>query len=323
MVFVYYNKFCQQIRIKTHLDVLSSSIWLNAHLGSEKIYFVNWYKSGIHVVGDIVNAQGHILTLEEIKTKFGLRTNYLNYFTVRSLVRKYIEKNCTGFNFDFVRPHVPLCIRILLGSGTGSKNIYQVLQESCTITSKNEIKWNTYFNIEYSHSLWRTFYKICFYCIQDNKYIWFQYCILHKILGVRDLLFKTKISNTDKCRLCGDYSETIIHLLADCPKSVTLLENLISWIHSNNVGRIHLDRINKILGNADSDKNFWPLNFILTVTRFYIFISTKDSKQLNIYCLQNLIKKKYEEEEILSKLNSNEASFRKKWSVWSNIFSNI
>ena len=116
--------------------MLSSSIWLNAHLGSEKIYFANWYKSGLHVVGDIVNHQGHILTLEEIKTKFHLRTNYLNYFTVRSLVKKYIEKNCTGFNFDFVRPYVPLCIRILLGSGTGSKNIYQVLQESYTIHQK-------------------------------------------------------------------------------------------------------------------------------------------------------------------------------------------
>ena len=53
------------------------------------MYFVNWYKSGIHVVGDIVNPQGHILTLEEIKTKFGLRTNYLKYFTVRSLVKIY------------------------------------------------------------------------------------------------------------------------------------------------------------------------------------------------------------------------------------------
>ena len=149
-----------------------------------------------------------------------------------------------------------------------------------------------------------------FYCIQDKKFVWFQYRILHKILGVRDLLFKTKISNTDKCRLCGDYSETITHPLADCPKSVTLWENLVSLIHSNNVGRIHLDRLNKILGYTD--KNFWPLNFILTITRFYIFISARDSKQLNIYCLQKLIKKKYEDEEILSKLNSNEASFRKK-----------
>ena len=61
-------------------------------------------------------------------------------------------------------------------------------------------------------------------------------------------------------------------------------------------------------------------NFILTVTGFYIFISAKDSKQLNIYWLQNLIKKKYKEEEILLKFNSNEASFRTN-SLFGEIFS--
>ena len=71
-------------------------------------------------------------------------------------------------------------------------------------------------------------------------------------------LFKKK-SNTDKCRLYGDYSETITHVLDDCPKSVTLWENLVSWIDSNNVGRIHLDRINKILGYTELDKNLWHL----------------------------------------------------------------
>ena len=94
--------------------MLSSSIWLNAHLGSEKIYYVNWYKSGIHVVGDIVNPQGHILTLEEIKTKFGLRTNYLNYFTVRSLVNKTTAAVCISRRVPQGKKYYieifPLCI---------------------------------------------------------------------------------------------------------------------------------------------------------------------------------------------------------------------
>ena len=35
-------------------------------------------------------------------------------------------------------------------------------------------------------------YKICFYSIEDNEYIWFQYRILHRILGVCDLLSEMK-----------------------------------------------------------------------------------------------------------------------------------
>ena len=74
--------------------------------------------------------------------------------------------------------------------------------------------------------------KICFYSMEDNEYILFQYHILHRILGVRDLLSKI-ISDTDNCRLCGEHSEAITHLLSECTKSNRLWENLLSWIKQN------------------------------------------------------------------------------------------
>ena len=126
-------------------------------------------------------------------------------------------------------------------------------------------------------------YKICFYLIEDNEYIWFQYRILHRILGVCDLLSKMKIPDTDNCRLCGDHSETITHLLSECTKSISLWENVLSWIQSSINIRIDLNKVNKIF--TEQDQTFWPLNFI----RFYIFTSAKKSGQLNIYYLQNLV----------------------------------
>ena len=42
-----------------------------------------------------------------------------------------------------------------------------------------------------------------------------------------------KKSDTDNCKLYGEHSETITHLLSKCTKSISLWENLLSWIQSS------------------------------------------------------------------------------------------
>ena len=320
-VFTYFNKFSQNVMYKTNLDILSTNLWLNKPLGTENIYFVDWFKNGIHVIGDIVKSDGHLLTLDEIKNRFGFKPNFFNYFTMRSLLKKFIEQNSFSNNFEFHRPYIPLNIRLLVGPQAGSKNIYKVFQQSCGIVPNNELKWNQ--SLDCNVIPWRPLYKSCFYSILDNHYAWFQYRILHRILGVQDLLFKVKISDTNKCRLCGEQKETIIHLFTECRKSVVLWENLLSWIHSNVTIRIELNKADKILGYVQPDSNFWSLNLILTVTRYYIFTCAKATRQLNIYHLQSVIKQKYLEQETLSKLSNKNDFFEKNWSVWKNIFINI
>ena len=245
------------------------SLWLNKPLGTENIHFVDWVNAGVHVVGDIIKQDGQILALDEMKTTFGFIVNYLNYFTVRGLVKRFLEQNPMNTTFDYCRPYVPLNIKVLMGSQTGSKNIYRVLQQSGGNMYNNELKWNQ--SLEVSDIPWRLVYKSCFYSLLDNDYVWFQYRILHRILGVQDHLFKLKVSNTDKCRLCGDKKETITHLFSECTKSATLWQNIVSWIQSNMSIKIDLEQIEKILGYAKVDSKFWPLNLILLVTRFYIF----------------------------------------------------
>ena len=87
--------------------------------------------------------------------------------------------------------------------------------------------------------------------------------------------------------------------------------------------RIELNKADKILGYVQPDSNFWSLNLILSVTRYYIFTCAKATHQLNIYHLQSAIKQKYLEQETLSKLSNKNEFFEKNWSVWKNIFINI
>ena len=269
IVFTYFNQFCQLVKPKTNLDISCTSVWSNKQLGTENIYFADWFKNGIHVIGDIIKQDGHVLTFDDIKTTFGFTPNYLNYFTVRGLVKRYIGQNPISGRFHFCRPYIPLYIKVLIGSQTGSRNIYRVFQQNVGNIAKNELKWNQ--TLECTDIPWKLIYKSCFYSVLDNDYVWFQYRILHRILGVQDNLFKIKISDTDICRLCGEQKETTIHLFSECSKSAALWEDLTSWINSSMSIGITLNKLDKILGYTKLDGKFWPINLILSVTRHYIF----------------------------------------------------
>ena len=146
---------------------------------------------------------------------------------------------------------------------------------------------------------------------------------LYMILGSNEYLNKLKISDSNLCSLCGNQSESIMHLFSDCIESSKLWINVKNWIKNLILHILDLNRIAKILGYTTCDENFWLLNFLLLIVRNYIFTCSKQNRHLNIYNLQRIVKEKYLEQESLSKLNSQHEKFKKRWTVWKNLFCNI
>ena len=50
------------------------------------------------------------------------------------------------------------------------------------------------------------------------------------ILGTNEYLNKLKISDSNLCSLCGNQSESIMHLFSDCIESNELWINVKNWI---------------------------------------------------------------------------------------------
>ena len=130
--------------------------------------------------------------------------------------------------------------------------------------------------IEPTSDSWSTIYKICFYTLQDNTFIWFQYHVLHRILGVQQLLYKIKLSNTENCRLCNEHSETILHLFLDCQESNNLWENVTSWINTSLNMQLHLDINMKILGNIKTRSQFLAFKFYTFSNKTLYFYQSKE-----------------------------------------------
>ena len=78
-----------------------------------------------------------------------------------------------------------------------------------------------------------------------------------------------------------------------------------------------------ILGYLSTDNKFWPLNFILTMTRQYIYKCSKKGHILNFYELHKHIMHKYKEQKSLFALGLREERFNRNWSFWSNLFHGI
>ena len=116
-------------------------------------------------------------------------------------------------------------------------------------------------NFNINDEIWQNIFKACIKSVIDNDLVWFQYKILFNILNTNEYLYKIKISNSNLCRLCVEYPETILHLFAKCKEVQDLRQNLNSWIR--NKLSIHIDLFDsrKILGYEDSDYTFLATKF--------------------------------------------------------------
>ena len=54
---------------------MSTSIWFNPCIATNNLYFSDWYKHGILVIGDIVNLEGNMFTLDELRQKYKFKIN--------------------------------------------------------------------------------------------------------------------------------------------------------------------------------------------------------------------------------------------------------
>ena len=77
-----------------------------------------------------------------------------------------------------------------------------------------KLKWSI--DYEITDDEWHSFFQIPFCSVRDTAIQYFQYRILHRVLGLNTLLFKMKMTDSPKCSFCHTEDETIEHFFWDC-----------------------------------------------------------------------------------------------------------
>ena len=311
--------------IKCKHDILSSSLWYNKKIAQYPLFISNWFQNGIHFVGDILDDNGNIRSIEDLTRNYHLNNiNFLEYHKVNILIKRFLGKYRNTFgNFASVTyPIIPQHLSILYKNRSGARDMYDLVN-SRNVELKGKMKWNLEFETEIDNFSWRTVFKACFKTTKDTSLIWLQYRILSRIIGTRELLYKLKIHDTDLCRLCGQEIETIIHLFCKCTKSIDLWNDLRIWICNLTQLGFSLDPQSIILGYLLNEANFEPINIIYMIVKQYIFHCAYFKRPLNIFTLQNQIKRSFIEQEMLAKINFTVDKFNKVYDVWRPLFQSI
>ena len=152
---------------------------------SQNIYFFpNWYNKGIVFVKDVVDKNGHFLSLRDISNIYKLdNIGFLDYYKMKILINKSLSQNLDGINNYSLGPVIPHHTTILYVNKKGSKDMYNTLNHN-QLEPKMKKKWNEDLNIIIDSITWKAIFKVCFKVLNDNSSIWFQYRLLNRILGV-------------------------------------------------------------------------------------------------------------------------------------------
>ena len=157
----------------------------------------------------------------------------------------------------------------------GCWQLYQQLNkqvENCVLRKK----WCSILIIDINEKDWEQIYKICFKTMQINDLVWFQYRIIHRIVGTHSYMRKLKISATSSSRFCNVSKETLIHLFTSCPAVLEFWNNLKKWLQQ----QFNLHTI--IFGVLEKDIDFFSRNCVILITKKIIFDRARNAKILKV-----------------------------------------
>ena len=77
------------------------------------------------------------------------------------------------------------------------------------------VKWTSTFETIESKD-WNHIFGMPFSITRDSSLQWFQYRIIHRIIGTNYFLYKIKYKTSAECSFCHDMPETIEHIFWEC-----------------------------------------------------------------------------------------------------------
>ena len=304
--------------IKTSDDIYCSCIWNNTNIciDNTPIFYKHWYDRNIHFVQDLINDNADFLTQRQLEEKYGLRTNFLEYYGVKQAIKRFINK--TNIDLDYnIRCNifVPLNIKSIIKCGSGCKIIYAImLGKAHSPTSKE--KWSEIVNL--TDDEFNEIYKRPFKSTKSTKLQWFQFRINHRILGTNVLLAKMGVRQNDLCTFCLHEPETICHIFWECNKIQLFWHNLRDYIFRETNKDIDINKKSALFGQQFNDC-MCEKNVILLNARFFIY----KCKMQNTIPNLNLFKQEFKRyilcEKVIAANNCMLDDFHRRWSLWRNI----
>ena len=321
-IFSSWIEFQHKYKATSKESAACTPLWNNPKISTTAIFNSNLYKNGCTYIADLCDTKYQIYDIPTIRRTYKTTPNFLEYLRMTKGLNNYLIT--LPENNRNIKPIQPLFTSLMNKYKKGSRIFYNTLIKKDHLEAPNfKFKWSSQLSKSFTDSDWKKFFNICHYTIHDNDLKWFQYKIIHKILGTNSLLFKISISTSNLCRACNEFEETDDHLFFTCRISATLIDELCILIHNITGIQLSPTLTEVLLGKLDNTKTTSTYNIIFLIFKHYLFrtITTNTTPSLDGF-LQKL-KRIHNEQEYIAKIKSNIENFNKKWSVISSIIQTI
>ena len=278
-----------------------------------------WISKGISTIVDFLGTMNVPLTMFKFTEKYQVKTNFLEYHSLISKIKNYIEWRDLPLH-DEEQPLNIALNTILNLSVKGSSKLYTLLNGSSDhILDIASERWNekTDLNI-LRFSLRQSFnYHHHRYKYTYLKYI--QFRTLHHRFYTNDLLFNTGIKKSNLCSFCIEHIDSISHMLLSCVNSIDLWGRVELWIRELGMANYNLSSDKIILGDLE---NATCINTIIVLTKKSIYNVMKKEQIPSIFSIKNDIKNFYFLEKYRHYVKGKGIQFEKQYSLLSNIYTN-
>ena len=158
-------------------------------------------------------------------------------FTIKS-IKKFLVNNRIEYNIDTLsvfiqRPLRSFITSFVLKHTKGASDFYKSFIAKQYEKPKCELKWEDELIFHQTVKWWKLKHKSIF-LLSDIRLRWFQYRIVHRILGTNSLLYKMGISESNLCTFCTRDVETnyMYHLFYGCDIVSNLWDLTVEYINT-------------------------------------------------------------------------------------------
>ena len=205
------------------------NIWNNENIkiGNKTVHYKEWSVRNVEIINDLIDENNTFMSFQKFTNIYKVKTNFLTYQGIISSIKKYMSS--LGIH-DFKKqqsPLIPNILKPLLKSDKGSRDMYIILNSQ----HQNPNCENQWAKIIDPNLDWKNIHMMSFKNTKNSKLQWFQYRIVHRILGTNKILHKMGKSESDKCTFCKESVETIEHIFWSCHKVAAIWEELYQWVN--------------------------------------------------------------------------------------------
>ena len=294
-------------------QVFSIPIWYNTKVVTEKLQ--RWVDKGIMNIGDLLDTDGKIFTLEHLRNNLQLNCDFLMYNRLRIRIQTLIGNNIIQPH-DNMRPRLPFILYMIEVGNKGNKNIYFKTQKNVNSTLVDlQNKWSEKLNDEIMlDTISSAFKNAKRYSLSVYQHF-IQFKLLHRRITHNKLLHKMEIIESPNCLFCNQI-ETIEHIYLECPNAIDIWQKTENWVKSLHYPHFKISEIEKIFGEK---YNNLMKQLIITSVKDVIYCKRKTGDIMQLSDVKRMLCKNLHILKTQNLLKNSEIVFEDEWRVFIDI----